>query len=365
MARRLDVRAAGFWASLAGALWILVGYPVSLLLFRQRRWQQDSLEPFVTVLVPTYYEKESLPKKLRSVSSLDYPADRVQVVVAVDGDPELAEIARAELPSAEVVVLPERSGKPTALNLGLEAAKGEIVVLTDAHNPLDTRSVRRAVRHFADDDIWAVTGRCVESGSAYDRYENLLRMLETRSGSVAGMFGGFTAVRRGKVPKFPTEVVNEDLWLLCHLVREGGRVIYEPEASSHEPSLATRREVERRTRISAGRMMLVTEMQGLPRAFLWRLASHKLGRLLLPFLLLSTFGLSLSLARRPRYRAAAAVQALAYGVGALAAAGVRPPLFPDWASRLLKQFVLGNYAAGAGVIRALRRGQTMIWDKVR
>jgi poly-beta-1,6-N-acetyl-D-glucosamine synthase len=365
MAGRLGARTLGFWATLAGVFWILVGYPVSLLLFRPRRWRQDSLEPSVTVLVPTYYERDTLPRKLQSVASLDYPADRIQVVVAVDGNAELAKIARAELPSAEVVVLPERSGKPTALNLGLEAAKGEIVVLTDAHNPLDPRSVRRAVRHFADKDIWAVTGRCVEAGSAYDRYENLLRRLETRSGSVAGMFGGFTAIRRGKVPKFPPEVVNEDLWLLCHLVRDGGRVIYEPEASSHEPSLATRREVERRTRISAGRMMLLNEMQGLPPTFLWRLTSHKLGRLALPFLLLGTFVFSLSLARRPHYRGVAAVQSLGYGIGALDAAGHRLPLVPRWASGLLRQFVLGNYAAGAGVIRALRRRQSVLWNRVR
>lgn len=365
MRGRSGLRAVGFWASLGGVLWLLFGYPASLLLLRERRWARGELEPTVTVLVPTYYEREALPLKLRSIEALDYPREQLQVVVAVDGSAELAEIAKAELPWADVVLVPERSGKPTALNHGLEVATGEIVVLTDAHNPLDEQSLRQAIQHFADDEIWAVTGRCIEQGSAYDRYENFLRRLESRSGSVAGMFGGFSAVRREKIPEFPPEVVNEDLWLLCSLVGEGGRVIYEPAASSVEPSLETRHEVERRTRISAGRLMLLNDIRGLPPTFLWRVATHKLGRLVLPFFLLGTLGFSASLSRRRGYRLIALVQALAYGLGTLDAMGRKPPLVPRSLSGMLRQFVLGNFAAGAGVVRAMRRRQSNLWARVR
>jgi poly-beta-1,6-N-acetyl-D-glucosamine synthase len=365
MRRSPDLRTFGFWGSLAGVLWLLFGYPASLFLLRERRWARGEREPTVTVLVPTYYEREALPLKLRSIDALDYPRELLQVVVAVDGDAELAELARAELPWADVVLVPERSGKPTALNRGLELATGEIVVLTDAHNPLDVQSVREAMQHFADDTIWAVTGRCIEHGSAYDRYENFLRRLESRSGSVAGMFGGFSAVRREKIPEFPRDVVNEDLWLLCRLVGQGGRVIYEPSASSIEPSLEMRHEVERRTRISAGRLMLLNDMRALPPTFLWRVASHKLGRLALPFLLMGTLTSSLSLSRRRGYRFVAAIQALAYGIGTLDAVGRRPPLVPRGVAGMLRQFVLGNFAVGAGVVRALRRRQSNLWSRVR
>src|SRR3712207_8856981 len=98
------------------------------------------------------------------------------------------------------------------------------------------------------------------------------------------MSGEFMAVRRDLLPPFPKGIVNDDLWLLCQLVRGGGRVVYEPEAASEEGGLGAAAELERRSRIGAGRAMLVRELHGLPTGFAVRLVSHKFGRLALPFL---------------------------------------------------------------------------------
>jgi hypothetical protein len=259
----------------------------------------------------------------------------------------------------------QRAGKPSALNLGLASVTKPFVLLTDAHNPLDVHSLRAAVRHFEDETVLAVTGRWSETGSLYDRYEDLLRRLETRSGSVAGIFGGFTVVRREHIDVFPSEVVNEDLWLLCRLVRRGGRVVYDPAASSREGMLSSGNEIERRTRIAAGRTILLPEMGDLPASYLWRLVSHKLGRLALPFLLAGALSTSIGLARRPRYRLAALAQLAVYGIGAAEAAGHTPAFVPAPAARAFRQFLLGNYAAAAGVIRAIVRGQPVTWRQVR
>src|SRR4051812_27429631 len=363
----LSVRKAkiGFWVFSGAAGWILAGYPLSLLATRARRWERGDDEPTVTVIVPTYSEFDSLPPKLASLADLDYPADRLEIVVAVDGNEELAQVARENAPGATVLVQPDRSGKPSALNLGLTAATGSLVLLTDAHNALDPGSLRAAVRHFRDPEIAAVTGRWAETGSLYDRYEDMLRRLETRSGSVAGVFGGFTLVRRSGIGHFPRDVINEDLWLLCRLVRNGGRVIYEPSASSRDSPLATVNEIERRTRIAAGRTMLLPEVRGLPPGYVWRLVSHKIGRLALPFLLLGTFLSSLVLLRRPRYRLVAAAQIAAYGLGAAEAVGRTPAVVPVAAAQAMRQFLLGNYAAAAGVIRGLRGRQSVTWKQVR
>ena len=93
--------------------------------------------------------------------------------------------------------------------------------------------------------------------------------------------GEFMAVRRGLMPDFPHGVVNDDFWLLCHLVRRGGRVVYEPEASSSEEAVRPGGELARRTRMSAGRVLSAAELRGLPPAFAWRALSHKYGRLAL------------------------------------------------------------------------------------
>lgn len=323
------------------------------------------IRPTVTVLVPTYCELELLADKLRSLAALDYPPDRLQIVVVADGDRRLEQIAADVLPDAVVLLQEQRQGKPSALNRGLSVAEGEIVLLTDAHTPLAPGSLVSAVGHFADPEVAGVSGRWGETGSTYDAYEHVLRRLESRSGSTAGVFGGFFAVRRSTIGEFPTDVINDDLWLLCRIVRAGGRVIYEPDATSTEAALSAGSELERRARIAAGRSMLAAELPDLPWSFRWRLITHKFGRLALPFVLLGMLSSSLTLLGRPAYRALAAAQLGAYLLGALAAVGITPPPPARRPARAAGQFLLGNLATGRGVIRAVRGRQQVQWRAVR
>jgi hypothetical protein len=347
------------------AAWVLGGYAVALTALPRRRWHAADIEPTVTIIVPAYRERDLLGPKLSSLAALAYPRELVDVIVVSDGDPELADIARAALPSATVLLQPERLGKPAALNAALDRARGDIVLLTDAHTALEPCSLRIAARHFADPAICGVSGRWAEARSAYDRYEHLLRLLETRSGSTAGVFGAFLAVRREHVGRFPSDVVNDDLWLLLRIVRAGGRVIYEPRATSMQTGLTARLELERRARISAGRALLAGELRDLPMGFRWRLISHKFGRLGLPVALLGALLGSAAAARRPAFGAAAGLQLAGYGIGALEIAGVHAPGRLRPLSRVAGQFVLGNVATARGVIRALAGRQDVRWRAVR
>lgn len=361
----MSLRGACFWLSATGGAWTLVGYPAFLTMRPRRPWKRGEARPTVTIIVPTYRELDTLPVKLRALAQLDYPAEKLRVVVSVDGDPRLADVARAAYPQADVVCLPERSGKAAAIRAALPGTRSEILVLTDANNVLTPGSLGAAVRHFADPDIWAVAGQRCETGSAYDRYENLVRRLEARSGSVAAMSGDFIAVRRERMPAIPEGIVNEDLWLLCDLVRRGGRVVYEPLAASTEPSLRVTAEIARRSRIGAGRMMLLDELRGLPAGFAMRLVSHKYGRLALPFLLLCSAASSIALGRRQPYRMVALLQLGFYLTAALGAAGVEPPGPAGLLTRAARQFTVGNVAIGLGVMRAGRGRQDVRWNAVR
>lgn len=356
---------AVYVASAAGIAWTVAGYPLSLVARRPRPWTTGPALPTVTVVVPAYREHDSLPGKLAALGALDYPPDRLQLVVAIDGDAELAAVARAAAPQATVVLLDERCGKPTAINRALAHATGELVLLTDAHTPLQADALRQAVRHFADPSVTGVSGRWSNSGGAYAAYEHRLLALESRSGSVAGAFGAFFAVRRAAMTAFPDDVVNDDLWLLCHLVREGGRVIYEPAAGAEEPPLSTRDELERRRRIGAGRVQLAGQLRTLPPAFAWRVTSHKLGRLALPALLAGTLGAGLALRRRPGYRALLGVQLGVHAVGLLSAVGIEPPGRARRPARAARELTIGVAATGAGIVRALREGQDVRWNAVR
>lgn len=354
-----------FWGAATAAAWVLIGYPLSLRALPQRPWRTDeSLQPRVSIIVPAFRERETLPRKLRALAALDYPAELIEVLVPVDGDPELARLAEEAAPAAMVLFSAERGGKAAGLNRALARATGEIVLMTDANNLLAPGSLHSAIRHFADPAIWAVGGRRGEAGSAYDRYEDVIRVAESRSGSVAAMSGEFMAVRRERMPRFPSGVVNDDFWLLCTLVRAGGRVVYEPLSASEEPPPSRRGEVARRSRMGAGRLMAAGELRGLPRGFAMRIVSHKLGRLALPFLLLACLLASLGLSSRPFYRGLAATQVGAYGAGALAAAGIAPPGRLGRLFRGLGQFTLGNAAVALGVLRGLRGRQSEVWEAV-
>lgn len=355
-----------FAVGASGAAWVLAGYPLALRALPERPWRRADDTPPFTIVIPAFNEHEGLRLKLEALAQLDYPPERLQVIVAVDEDRELAAIAHRARPGATVLFHPERAGKSAALARALAEATGEIVLLTDANNVLEPASLRAAARHFADPSIWAVAGRRGEAGSAYDRYEDLIRRLESRSGNVAAMSGEFMAVRRSRLPAFPEGIVNDDLWLLCTIVRRGGRVVYEPEAGSVEEAVDPRAELARRSRIGAGRALLLGELRGLPPGFAVRLLSHKHGRLALPAFLLLAFGGSVALAPQDRaMRAAAAGQAAFYGLGAASAAGMEPPGPAGRIARIARQFTLGNWATAAGVVRAARGRQGVRWEAVR
>jgi cellulose synthase/poly-beta-1,6-N-acetylglucosamine synthase-like glycosyltransferase len=358
------VRVLLFWASVCQAVWTLIGYPLSLLVLPARPWRRREDTPPVTIMMAAYYEAEELRAKLEALRGLDYPSDRLQVIVVSDGNPELIAVAEKAYPAVEAILMPERGGKPRGFNTAMARATGEMIVLTDANNVLDPGCVRAAVRHFGDPSIAAVAGTPAETGSAYDVYESLLQRLESRSGSVAGMSGGLCVIRRDKLPPLE-DYANEDLWLLCHLVREGGRVIHDPEVRSSEPTLDPAKEYRRRSRLGAGRMVLLTELAGLPAGYRLRLISHKVARLVLPFSLAVALVTSVTLVRRPLYAALAAAQILIHGIGALSLAGVRPSGPAGRLAQASGQFLLGNLGVARGVVRGARGGQTHLWQPTR
>ena len=361
----MTIMRALFWGSAAGTGWVLAGYPAALSLLPRRPWRPGEELPRVSVVIAAYREREELAEKLRSLSLQDYPAERLQVIVVVDEDRETADLARQARPDAVVLFAAERGGKPAALNRGIAVADSPVVVMTDSNNLLAPGSLRAALRHFADPSIVAVAGRRGEDRSAYDRYEDLIRRLETRTGSVAAMSGEFMAVRRERLAPFPEDAVVDDLWLLCHLARSGGRAVYEPSAGSTEPAIARGAEIPRRSRMSAGRLQMAADLRGLPWAFRWRVLSHKYGRLALPVLLPTVLLSSLVLSRRMPYRAAAAVQVAGYALGAASLAGATPPRPLATLARACGQFMLGNYSVGVGLLRGLRGAQGIRWDPVR
>jgi hypothetical protein len=364
-ARTLAAR--GGVAGAIGAGWVLAGYPVSLLLARPRTPAAlpGGATPAVSVLVCAASRSQPLEAKLEALRHDGYPADRVQLVAALDGDEALRTVTLRTWPAATVSFSAERRGKARALIDALGLVTGEIVVLTDADNVLTPGSLTAAVRHFADPAVWGVAGRRGETGSAYDRYEDVVRRLESRSGSVAAASGEFLAVRADRLRPLPADVVNDDLWILLDLLARGGRVVYEPAAGGVEAALDPARELERRARIGAGRMQLVGELRRLPPSAAWRVLNHKIARLALPFLLLAGL-VGLPAGRGRLGRSVAAAEVVVLGVGIAHARGRRPRRrYARLLTGACAQVVVGLAATARGLGRALTGRQAAIWQAVR
>jgi biofilm PGA synthesis N-glycosyltransferase PgaC len=225
----------------------------------------------------------------------------LQILVIDDGsDDATADIVR-EFASRGVTLLqqPARSGKVAAMNRGFAHATGEIVVLSDASPSYEKDALPLLVRAFADPDVGVIVGKLalwdaanavVKPAGLYWKYEAALRSWESATGSTVGVHGNMFAVRRNLYHSLETGTVNDEFSIAMEVIRQGYRVIYEPDAISYDDaSLKMGDEFKRRARINAGRYqaLFAAGYLNAPNADLtFRLFSHKLLRPLSPILML-------------------------------------------------------------------------------
>ena len=199
-------------AAAALALVVLVytyaGYP-ALIALLSRAWplrprRDPTWTPTVTACVAAYNAETTLPAKLASLIALDYPADKLHVLVYSDGSSdrtdEIVAAWSARDPRVQLIAGQSRHGKPTALNAMAERARGEVLLLTDARQPVEAGALRAMLALLADPSVGCVTGNLRLEGAAgsgvYWRYENWIRRSEARFRSVVGMTGPLSAIRR-------------------------------------------------------------------------------------------------------------------------------------------------------------------------
>jgi len=324
-----------FWVSLSLIFFTYAGYPIWLYFrarFRPHPARPARICPSVTVVLAVWNEEKYLSAKLQNLDALDYPADRLQIVVVSDGstDETNTYLAAWEKRGRQAVVLPRHFGKATALNHGVAKATGEIVVFTDARQSIATDSLMNLVANFADPTVGCVSGELIisqESSSSsangfglYWRVEKKIRHWESLAGSVVGATGSFYAVRRNLLSPLPAETILDDMFIPFQVVRQGQRVIFEPCAVALDRlSNGPRREFRRKVRTLAGNYQLLrlapwilTRSNPLQLQFI----CHKLLRLLVPFALAGLLVSSIWL-RPDLYRFIFGLQIVFYGLATL------------------------------------------------
>lgn len=294
--------------------------------------------PVLSLLIAAHNEEAVIEERLKNALALDYPPDRLEIVVASDGSTDrTADIVRGYADrGVRLIEFTERHGKAATLNRAIPQVGGEIVLLSDANTDLDPLAPRRLVRWFQDPAVGVVCGRLVltdprtgrNADSLYWRYETTIKQCEARLGALLGANGAIYAIRRSVYTAIPDETIIDDFVIpLLARLRSGCSIVYDTQALANEQTAPdVREEFRRRVRIGAGNFQSIRLLWPLldPRRGFVAFAffSHKLLRWFCPFFLIGLMVSSAALIDRPFYQTAFIAQAVLYVIAC--AAGVAP-----------------------------------------
>jgi biofilm PGA synthesis N-glycosyltransferase PgaC len=372
-----------FWGSVALVAYAYVGYPLlvwALGRFSERPSPAGALTPSITVVIAAHNEEGRIGAKLANCLGLDYPPERLNVIVVSDGSTDrtaavVSEYAERFPGRVDLVELPERRGKASALNAAAAQATGELLLLADVRQRFDPGVARALAGRFHDREVGAVSGELILLGPGQDelhtglgmywRYEKFVRHAESRWGSSMGYTGAVSAVGRGLFTPLPSDTLVDDLVVALRVIAQGYRVLFEPAAKAYDTvSREPGREFARKVRTLAGTLQTGLESRRLvgrlPAGTWWQLLSHKLLRLMVPFLLIAAW-VSSGLAEEPFYRAAWLVQTAGYALGVLALLSPAA-VGKSRVGALASTFLMLNAAAAVGVFSYLGGRRLDLWQ---
>jgi glycosyltransferase involved in cell wall biosynthesis len=372
------------WGAVLALGYVYVGYPV---LARVRAALAPAPTPAslpgpagewpaVTVLVVAHNEAARVAARLENLLALDYPRDRVEIVLASDGssDATVALARQYEPEGVTVTAFEERRGKSAVLNDLVPKSRGEIVVLADARQRFDAGALRALVAPFGDPRVGAVSGELMleprpdapagHGVGLYWRYEKLIRRSESRADSTVGATGAIYAIRRDLFEPIPADTILDDVLIPLRIVRRGFRVLFEPAARAWDEVASPEREYARKVRTLAGNFQMFWRERWLldpRRNRLWlATVSHKGLRLGTPPLHAAALA-GAALAPGPLARAALAAQAAFYAAALVGRfrrhARRRSPLVS-----VPYVLCLLNWATVAGFARFVTGRQSAAWD---
>jgi cellulose synthase/poly-beta-1,6-N-acetylglucosamine synthase-like glycosyltransferase len=370
-----------FYFSMAMIIYIYIGYPVIAFmasLVINRRIDKKLIAPAVTVLITAFNEKEAIAATIRNKLEQDYPCDRLDILVVSDGSTDGTDEIVAEFKDPRVRLLRQipRSGKTSALNLAVPEAKGSIIVFSDANSIYAPDAIKHLVSNFADPRVGYVTGKMIYTNpdgstigdgcSAYMKYENFMRKIETRLGSVVGVDGGIDAMRKELYQKMGNDQLP-DFVLSLKVTEKGYRTVYEPKAVLREPALKeVGDEFRMRVRVSLRALWALYDMKHLfwsggNLLFAWQLWSHKgLRYLCFAFMLAAFFSNILLVGNNKFYLITFMLQSMLY-IGAMSASMLERDGHRIALLTFLQYFVLLNAASGHAFAKFSMGIKQVLW----
>lgn len=331
-----------FYSSLVFLAYATFGYPVTLFVaskFFTRPVGKSHITPppLVSVVIAARDEEENISRRIKNLSSMDYPKESLQVIIISDGSSDsTGEVATSVLSSgalespfheaSRVISYDENRGKPHALNIGVKHALGEFILFTDVRQQFKTDAVRELIANFSDPEVGCVSGELVFTDSPnsriegemnfYWRLEKLVRKLESSVGSVAGATGAIYVIRKSLFKPLPEEVLLDDVMIPMNVVLQGYRTVFDAEAVAYDRvSTVPDQEKKRKIRTLMGNWQLLFLLPSLlspaRNPMFFRYLSHKVFRLFIPFFTL-TLVLSSALISGAFYKTVLSLTALVF-----------------------------------------------------
>lgn len=277
-----------FWVAASALVWTHAAYPLvaaALARLRARRVRSASIEPRVCVIVAAYNEEAVIARRIENLLALDYPEDKLELVVTSDASTDRTHELVREYGSRVRLVVNERGGKVAAQNRAVHETDAELVAFSDANATWAPDALRKLVRSFADPDVAYVFGRLNLQDAAggnkeglYWRYETWLRARESEIHSTTGGYGSIYAVRRADYvevdPRF-----GHDLSLPYLMVQRGRRAVFDAEAHAFEvPTPTNEAEYRRKVRMFEHCWLITLRgrmLRGLPPLYWLEIVSHR------------------------------------------------------------------------------------------
>lgn len=341
---------------------------------------REAAWPAVTLLIAAYNEERVIEAKLRNALAMHYPG-RLEIVVVSDGSTDRTPQIVDSFATQGVVSMhsPPRRGKTAALNRGVAAARGEILVFSDANNDFNPDALVALVQHFRDPAVGGVCGvkrirdaadrQSSKGDGLYWRYESAIKQAEGRIGSITNADGEIFAMRRRLYRPIEEHIINDDAEITFDIIQQGQRILYEPQAQSVEyASIHIEDDFFVKVRMVAGGFQTIARHWRRllpPRSwFAFAFLSHKVLRYLMPLVLVALLLLCLLRANQPWGGGLLAAQAVFYGAAAVGYAMIRSGRIPGL-TYVPFYFTAMNVAAFLGLVRFINGRQGTQWRKAQ
>ncbi len=374
-----------FWGSALLIFYVYVGYPILVFLLSHlfsRPIRKSDYTPKVSVVIAAYNEERDLPAKLDNMLALDYPPEKLEIIVASDCSTDRTDEIVLSYASKGIVLhrQTERLGKTYAQQQAVKVSSGEILVFSDATTMYEPDALRKIVRSFADSDVGCVAGQLVyvdrsstvvgQGCRSYWGYEKFLKRSESRLGSLIGVSGCLYAVRRSCQARLANQMID-DFVIATEIHLQGLRTVYDEDAiSSEDTNNRGRDEFRMRVRVIAQtlralyryREVLSISKHGL---FAFQMISHKVLRYVIPVflfcLLVANFWL---LEAREIFYYSFFGQVVFY-LSSLIGWGANRLNIKIGPLAIPYYFTLVNVASIAGFVRFMAGGTQVVWDPQR